>query len=304
MSLKAKGSSLKSSASAVGRRTKTTPTATHLTPTATRLTPTATRLSSHSRLSTRDLPFVLINMAMTADGKIATANRALSSFGSPRDHEHLLTLRATADAVMSGARTVNLNKINLGPGPEKFRRARLRNGLAEFNLRIIVSGRGALNPHAEIFQHRFEPLPRSRGRGSAAPSCVADDSQVAKSPIIVLTTQRAATAQLKKLRALADEVKVCGKTEINFRAALRWLRAHRGVKRLLCEGGGELNDALFRAGLVDELHLTICPHIFGGRAAPTIAEGRGFAKLANAARLQLKSARRVGAEMFLVFARA
>ncbi|MEI9963030.1 MAG: dihydrofolate reductase family protein [Limisphaerales bacterium] len=45
------------------------------------------------------------------------------------------------------------------------------------------------------------------------------------------------------------------------------------MKRLLCEGGAELSDALFRAGLVNELHLTICPKIFGGRTAPTIAEG-------------------------------
>ena len=50
---------------------------------------------------------VLINMAMTADGKIATANRAVSSFSSRRDHDHLLALRATADAVMAGARTVD-----------------------------------------------------------------------------------------------------------------------------------------------------------------------------------------------------
>ena len=50
-------------------------------------------------------PFVLMNMAMTADGKIATANRVVSSFGSRRDQEHLYELRATADAVMAGART-------------------------------------------------------------------------------------------------------------------------------------------------------------------------------------------------------
>jgi riboflavin biosynthesis pyrimidine reductase len=70
---------------------------------------------------------------------------------------------------------------------------------------------------------------------------------------------------------------------------------------LLCEGGGELNDALFRAGLVDELHLTICPKIIGGRLAPTIADGLGALKLDQAARLQLKSARRLGDELFLVY---
>jgi riboflavin biosynthesis pyrimidine reductase len=73
------------------------------------------------------------------------------------------------------------------------------------------------------------------------------------------------------------------------------------VKRLLCEGGGELHDAIIRAGLLNELHLTISPKIFGGRTAPTLADGVGFAKLADAAQFKLKSMRRVGDEMFLVY---
>lgn len=222
------------------------------------------------------LPFVLVNMAMTADGKIATVNRAVSSFGSARDHDHLLELRATADAVMAGARTVDLNPINLGPGPAKFRRHRLQNGLAEYNLRIIVSGSGTINPQAEVFKHNF-------------------------SPIIVLTTQRISQAQLLRLRTVADAVKICGCHEVDFPAALCWLRKEWRVKRLLCEGGGELNDALFRAGLVNELHLTVCPKIFGGRHAPTIADGLGVTSLGHATRLKLISARRAGDEMFLVY---
>lgn len=118
------------------------------------------------------LPFVLVNMAMTADGKIATANRAVSSFTSARDHDHLLGLRATADAVMAGARTVDSAPINLGPGPAKFRRKRLKRGLAEYNLRVIVSRSGSVNPRAEVFQHRF-------------------------SPIIILTTRRAGANRLQ-----------------------------------------------------------------------------------------------------------
>src|SRR5688572_30446426 len=97
-------------------------------------------------------------MAMTADGKIATANRAISTFGSRRDHDHLLELRATADAVMAGARTVDSAKINLGPGPARYRRRRLRRGLAAYNLRIVVSRSGTVNPDAEIFKHRFSPV--------------------------------------------------------------------------------------------------------------------------------------------------
>ena len=224
------------------------------------------------------LPFVLVNMAMTADGKIATANRVVHSFSSGRDVKQLYELRATADAVMCGARTVEISRSILGTGGEQFRKLRLKHGLEEYNLRVIVSGSGSINPREEIFKKHF-------------------------SPVIILTTARASKNKLRQLRAIADEVKVCGRREINFRAALRWLRAKWSVKRLLCEGGGELNDALFRAGLVDELHLTICPKIFGGSAAPSIADGGGFHRLAEAALFQIKSFKLVGNEVFAVFRR-
>jgi riboflavin-specific deaminase-like protein len=235
-------------------------------------------MSPKSEVRSPKLPFVFVNMAMTADGKIATMNRAVSSFGSLRDHKHLLELRATADAVLAGARTVDSAAINLGPGPARFRRLRVKSGLMEYNLRVIVSGNGSLNPAAEVFKHHF-------------------------SPILILTTGRVSKVRLRQLRALADEVKVCGRQEINFRKAFGWLRGKWGVKRLLSEGGGGLNDALFRAGLVDELHLTICPKIFGGRNAPAIADGRGFRRLAEALPLQIKSFKHIGNELFAVFRR-
>ena len=235
----------------------------------------------NAKLGTRnsELPFVLVNMAMSADGKIASANRAVATFSSPHDHDHLYALRATADAVMSGARTVDLNDYTLGPGAARFKKIRLQRGLAEYSLRVIVSGSGSVNPRAEIFRHRF-------------------------SPILVLTSERAPAAKLKSLRAVASAVHAAGRDEVDFPAALCWLRAEWNVRRLLCEGGGELNDALFRAGLVDELHLTICPRIIAGRAAPTIADGRGCAQLADAFQLRLSSTRRIGDELFCIFRRA
>jgi riboflavin-specific deaminase-like protein len=212
---------------------------------------------------------------MTADGKIAHAAREFIPFSSRRDRDHMMELRATADAVMSGARTVELSEATLGPGGVRYQRQRIRRGLCEYNLRIIVSGSGSVDPNAEIFKRRF-------------------------SPIIILTTGRASKRRIEKLRALA-EVKICGRTEIDFPTALRWLQKRWRVKRLLCEGGGELNDALLRAGLVNELHLTICPKVFGGRNSPTIADGVGALNLSAASQLSLKSKRRVGDEMFLVY---
>ncbi|MBW8863403.1 MAG: dihydrofolate reductase family protein [Verrucomicrobia bacterium] len=106
-------------------------------------------MSRKPKIRGQKLPFVFINMAMTADGKIATANRAVHSFGSPRDLRHLYELRATADAVMCGARTVEISESILGNGGEEFRKQRLKNSLAEFNLRVIVSGSGSIDPDAK-----------------------------------------------------------------------------------------------------------------------------------------------------------
>ncbi len=236
-------------------------------------------MTRHRKVSKSGRPFVYINMAITADGKIATANRAVHSFGSERDLEHLYELRTGADAILCGARTVEISQTVLGNGGEKFRRQRLKNGRPEFPLRIIASGSGSIDPAALIFRQRF-------------------------SPILVLTTDRISKLNLKKMSAVADEVKVCGTREIDFTAALRWLRGKWRVKRLLCEGGGELNEALFRADLVDEIHLTFCPKIFGGRQAPTIAEGIGLARLDQAPRFRLTAHKRVKDELFTAFLRS
>jgi riboflavin-specific deaminase-like protein len=222
------------------------------------------------------LPFVFINVATTADGKLAPANRHFVPFGSRRDQKLLLELRTRADAVMAGARTVDLMPVKLGPGGMKYRKMRLQNGLTEYNLRVVVSGRATLDPEAEIFRHRF-------------------------SPIIVLAGGRAPEGRLRRLRQVADEVKVFGKEEIDFAAALRWLYRRWNVRRLLCEGGGEINAGLFRQGLVDEVYQTICPLILGGRDAPTLADGQGVSSLSQATRLKLKQLRRVGGELFLVY---
>lgn len=221
-------------------------------------------------------PFVSINVASTVDGKLAPHSRRFIPFSSRRDQQLLLELRTEADAVMSGARTVDLGPVDLGPGPAKYRRRRLERGLSEYNLRVVVSGSASLNPRAEIFRHRF-------------------------SPIVVLVSGRAEKCKVDRLRSVADEVKVCGRGELDFLEALAWLREKWQVKHLLCEGGGEVNAGLFRCGAVDQIYQTVSPLIFGGRAAPTMADGKGIEDVNQAIRLRLKSLQRVGDELFLLY---
>lgn len=213
---------------------------------------------------------------MTADGKIAFASREFVPFGSKRDHEHMMELRATVDAVMAGARTIEPRGVTMGPGGRKFQRLRLARGLSEYNLRIIVSGNGSMNTQADIFKHRF-------------------------SPIIVLASERAVEKQLRELRKAADEIKVFGGTEVDLPAALRWLKEKWKVKRLLCEGGSMLHSTMISAGLIQEIHVTFCPRIFGGNEAPTIADGPIASRLADATQFNLKSAKQIGNELFAVF---
>ncbi|MCZ7640145.1 MAG: dihydrofolate reductase family protein [Verrucomicrobia bacterium] len=287
------------------------------------------------------LPFVLVNMAISADGKIATANRAVASFGSPRDLAHLYTLRATADAVMCGAGTVRDGAVTLDTGGARYRQLRLTRGLAPHHLRVIVSGSGHLDPELPIFgalsadragkagvnprtpsASRIREPVRSAQSARSAPGLPALSEfwppgtcktrrpppesppvPFSPAPLLILTTERAGASQCARLAAVADAVVVCGVREVNWPGALAHLRARWGVKRLVCEGGGELNDALFRAGLVHELHLTICPLLIGGRQAPTLADGVGFTRLIDAARFRLLRRRRVGDELFCVYTR-
>jgi riboflavin-specific deaminase-like protein len=219
-------------------------------------------------------PWVLINMAMTADGKIATANRVIESFGSERDQRRLYTLRASADAILCGAGTVRGAGITLGNGGANFERRRRRQGLASAPLRVVVSGAATLPPDADVF--------RSEG-----------------GPVLVLVSRSAPAAKVRALREVAEEVWVGGRKSVDLGAALAWLAGQWNVRRLVCEGGGELNAAMLAAGLVDEIFLTVCPRIFGGAQAPTIAEGTGVSRLADASRWTIAEARQVGDEMFL-----
>ncbi len=213
-------------------------------------------------------PHVSINMAMTADGKSASANRAVSTFGSRTDHAHLLALRDKADAILTGAGTLNAQpQVTLGPGPKSEQAPPLR---------VIASGSGQVNPRHKIF--------RTKG-----------------APVVMLATERINQTRLEELKAVADVLEICGRKGINFERAFNFLKTEWNIKRILCEGGGHLNDSLLRAGVVDEVNLTVCPLILGGREAPTIADGIGFKRLADTSQFKLKSKKQVKDEMFLVF---
>jgi len=221
-----------------------------------------------------DRPFVFLNMAMTIDGKVSTYARTPTTFPSKADKWHLLELRAEADAIMVGAHTARTDHMTMGIPDAGLRRQRVRRGLAEYPLRVIVTGHFSVEKHWEVFQHRF-------------------------SPILIFTST---TAPARKRRAFAPLATIyeCGRREVDLRKVLRILRREWKVKRLLCEGGPTLNWSLFQAGMVDEINVTLCPKVFGGATAPTMVDGHGFLP-EEAPVAELVSLKRVGDELFLVY---
>jgi len=222
------------------------------------------------------LPFVSVNVAITADGKLAPDTRHFIPFSTKRDRDLMMELRSEADAVMSGATTVADGEVDLSPGGQRYQQKRIKRGLREYNLRVILSGSASISPKAYIFGTHFAPL-------------------------VLLTTEAAPEERLQKLRKVADDIFVSKGRNLDVVAALEWLHAKWKVKRLLCEGGGEVNGALFEAGVVDEIFVTICPVVFGGRHAPTLADGDGIERLTGALPLKLKRMEQIDQELYCVY---
>ena len=95
-------------------------------------------------------------------------------------------------------------------------------------------------------------------------------SDIGGDPIVAVLTEEVSDAHLAGLRSEGVSYIFAGKSALDLAAALEILNRELGVKRLLLEGGGGANGAFLRAGLVDELHLIVCPAVDGAKGAPSV----------------------------------
>lgn len=92
-------------------------------------------------------------------------------------------------------------------------------------------------------------------------------------PIVVVLTEMVSDSHLAGLRGDNVSYIFAGKTELDLAAALETLNRELGIERLLLEGGGTVNGEFFRAGLIDEMSLVLCPAIDGNRGSPILFDG-------------------------------
>ncbi len=216
-------------------------------------------------------PYILLNYALSLDGKLSTEQRDPVRFTSRIDRGLMDEIRADADAVLIGAGTLRAEDPPVRIKAARRRDERRRKGKPPHPVSVILS--------------RSMQLPRT-GR-------YWEDDQVER---IIATTQQAKDEQVLAFQDSAEVIRA-GRTSVDLHEFCRML-ADRGIGRLLVEGGGEVNMAFWEAGLVDEVYLTLCPVVIGGSTAPTAADGRGFA-IDGLRNLRLVETRRVGQELFL-----
>jgi riboflavin-specific deaminase-like protein len=214
-------------------------------------------------------PFVYVSMIETVDGRAARDGRS-ATIGGEADLQRLLDLRTMADAVLIGTGTLRAEGYDRLVRSEKRRARRLEMGLAEDPLVVILSRRFDIPWEAGLFQAPEQPVLIYTGADAGEPSDV-------PAPVEVVRLEVAALTEM-----LAD------------------LHA-RGVRKLLSEGGPTMHGALWAAGAVDELYLTIAPLITGDADEPTIVDG---GRLPLAVELELLEVDRFGSELFLRYGRA
>lgn len=198
---------------------------------------------------TTGLPFTVLKIAMTLDGKIASRTGDSRWITGKQSRELVHRWRHKYDAVMVGINTVLTDNPRLS---------------------VRLPGNTWKNPRPVVVDSRLR-----------FPS----DCNLARSqpPAIIATVRGQDANKVKLLRELGLTVMEVaedrGRVDV---AELFALLGKEGITSVLVEGGGELAASLLEAGLVDKLHVFIAPKIIGGRSAPTPVGGRGIALMQDA----------------------
>lgn len=194
-------------------------------------------------------PFVFINSAMSADGKISTKEIKQVRISGKVDFDRMDSLRASSDAIMVGIGTILADDPSLTVKSQGRKLERKQAGLEENPARIVVDSKARTPLDADIL---------IKGEGVR----------------IIIVSRSAPADRVGKLREKATVV-CAGEGEVDLVAAMGKLKA-MGIKRLMVEGGATLNWGMLSAGLVDEIYTFIGNLIIGGRTAPTFVDGDGF----------------------------
>ncbi len=190
-------------------------------------------------------PFVALKTAMTLDGKIATPQGDSKWITGEVARQAVHQLRNRYDAVMVGLGTV------IKDDPQLTTRLDTQSGRDAH--RIIVDSRGEIPLESRVLS-----------LNSAADTLIA-------------VTHLASGDKLRLIQEKGAKVLNCpvcdGEVDLVY---LMNKLGEQGITSILLEGGGTLNAAALRTGIIDKVYAFIAPKILGGVDSLTPVEGVGM----------------------------
>ncbi len=212
-------------------------------------------------------PFVILKVAMTLDGKIATPEGESKWITGEKARELVHKTRGSVDAVMTAIGTVKADDPQLT--------ARIKKGTRS-PIRIII------DPEFEV------PI----------------DAKILNTPpetVIVTKKSQKSEVRSQKLRALSNK----GVKIIDYdgeRVDLNWLMkklGEMGITSVLIEGGSSLNSHALEYGIVDKVMFFTAPKIIGGKESFPSVGGKAFRKLSEAHQLKNITLKRIGEDILI-----
>lgn len=192
---------------------------------------------------------VVVNAAMSLDGKLASRQREPLEISGPADFDRVDALRAESDAVMVGVGTVLTDDPHLTVDDPERIEARVARGEPPQPARVVADSQARTPPAARICD--------------------------SATTTYLLVSEDAASDAVAALSEAGVEVITAGAGRVDLAGGMRALE-NRGLSQLMVEGGGTLIFGLLAEGLVDELSVYIGPRVIGGADAPTLVDGDGF----------------------------
>ena len=203
-----------------------------------------------SKFVTEGLPYVVLKLALSLDGRIASRTGASKWVTGPEARARVHLLRAEHDAIAVGIDTA------LADDPQLT----VREAPGHSPLRVVFDTKLRLPVASRLVQSARE-VPTWVICTTDAPS--SSEQALAERGVEILRAPPSAEGRIDPAAALK-------------------LLASRGIVTLLVEGGAELAGSLLAATVVDQLHCFIAPILLGPRGRPGAVDWAGPATPAEA----------------------